>query len=196
MNRSRKDVTMMAAMAGLLLFATFNFLFKPQRSELSSASSERRIVEQSVSDAELQLRTPATTTTVVGAEPGAALPAIPEDLALTQLLRQLQGVADQTGVVVAAIIPTQLSENPSGPGGSMGLGITASGSHDSLRAYVQGLRDLDRLLVIEQISIDAMPPVADQPAQPDQLQLSARVFTLVPPAGAPVVTVSSPTPAP
>ncbi|MEO8265856.1 MAG: hypothetical protein ABI706_10145 [Ilumatobacteraceae bacterium] len=184
MNRSRKDMTMMAAMAGLMLFAAFNFLYKPQRSELSSASSELRSVEQSVSDAELLMQTPVTTTTIVGVEPGAALPAIPEDMALTQLLRQLQGVADQTGVTVAAITPTQLSENPSGPGGSMGLAITASGPHDSLRAYVQGLRDLERLLVIEQISITAVPPVADQPAQPDQLQLSARVFTLVPPPSA------------
>ena len=194
MNRSSKDVTMMVAMAGLMLFAAFNFLFKPQRSELSSASGELRSVEQSVSDAELQLLTPATTTTIVGAEPGAALPAIPEDPALTQLLRQLQGVADQTGVVVAAITPMQLSENPSGPGGSMGLAITASGPHDSLRAYVQGLRDLDRLLVIEQISITSVPPVADQPPQPDQLQLAARVFTLAPPPSAVAIPTESSTP--
>ena len=37
MNRSRKDVTMMVAMAALLIFAVFNFVFKPQRSELSTA---------------------------------------------------------------------------------------------------------------------------------------------------------------
>ncbi len=42
MNRSRKDVTMMVAMVALLLFAVFNFVFKPQRSELSSARSDLR----------------------------------------------------------------------------------------------------------------------------------------------------------
>ncbi len=42
MNRSRKDVTMMVAMAALLIFAVFNFVFKPQRSELSTARGDLR----------------------------------------------------------------------------------------------------------------------------------------------------------
>ena len=33
MNRSRKDVAMMAVMGVLLLFAAYNFAFKPQQSE-------------------------------------------------------------------------------------------------------------------------------------------------------------------
>lgn len=193
MNRSRKDVTMIVAMVALLTFAVFNFVFKPQRSELSNTRGQLGIVEQSISDAELTLQAVVATTTTSPAGSPAAAPAIPEGLALTQLLRQLQAVADRTGVTVTAISPSLLSENPSGPGGSMQLAITATGAHDALRGYVQGLRDLERLLVIEQIALASPAAVADQPEQPDQLQLSARVFTLEPP---PSAAIPTPTPAP
>ncbi|MGZ4740369.1 MAG: GspMb/PilO family protein [Ilumatobacteraceae bacterium] len=195
MKRSRKDVTMIAAIAAMLLFAVFNFVFKPQRTELSGAKSNLQGVEQNISDAELKLQAPTTTTTATDADSPAAQPAIPEDPALTQLLRQLQAVAGQNGVTYAAITPSPLSENPSGPGGSMLISITASGPHDGVQAYLQGLRDLDRLLVIEQIAITAPPAVAGQPQQPDQLQLSIRVFTLQPPATIPPA-IPTATPAP
>ena len=71
---------------------------------------------------------------------------------MAQLLRQLQAVADQTGVTLAAIIPTPLGENPSGPGVRWQVSITASGPHAAVRAYLAALRDLERLLVIEQIA--------------------------------------------
>jgi Tfp pilus assembly protein PilO len=191
MNRSRKDVTMMVAMAALLIFAVFNFVFKPQRSELSTARSNLQTVEQKISDAALTLQVPVSTTTTAPIDGPAAAPAIPEDPALTQLLRQLRAVAESTDVTYSAITPTPLSENPSGPGGSMALSITASGSHDAVQAYVKGLRDLDRLLVIEQISITTPPAVVGEPQQPDQLQLSVRVFTLRAPASAEIPTTTS-----
>ncbi len=61
MNRSRKDITLMFAMGALLLFAVFNFVFKPQRSELAAARSDLQQVEQRITDAELTLRAPTTT---------------------------------------------------------------------------------------------------------------------------------------
>ena len=191
MNRSRKDVTMMVAMAALLVFAVFNFVFKPQRSELSTARGNLPPVEQKISDAALQLQAPVSTTTTSPTDGPAAAPAVPEDPALTQLLRQLQAVAESTGVTYSVITPTPLSENPSGPGGSMAMSIAATGTHDGVQAYVKGLRDLDRLLVIEQISITTPPAVAGQPQQPDQLQLSVRVFTLRAPPSAEIPTTTS-----
>jgi hypothetical protein len=71
------------------------------------------------------------------------------------------------------------------------ISITASGSHDGVQAYLKGLRDLDRLLVIEQISISTPPAAAEQAQQPDQLQLSVRVFTLRAPVSAVTPTVTS-----
>ncbi len=65
MNRSRKDLAMMALMGVLLLFAVYNFVFKPQQSELSGARDDRATAEQSVSDAQLALLTPIDTSNAV-----------------------------------------------------------------------------------------------------------------------------------
>ena len=187
MNRSRKDVAMMAVMGVLLLFAAYNFVFKPQQSELSGARDNRAQAEQSISDAQLALRAPIDSSNAVpSADPAAAPLAIPSGSAITDLLRQLQAVADSTGVALASVSPTPLAENPSGPGGSMQISITASGPHTSVQAYLEALRTMPRLLVIEQIGITTQPAGADGAPQSDQLQLSARVFTLRPPPGAPV----------
>lgn len=197
MNRSRKDVAMMAVMGVLLLFAAYNFVFKPQQSELSGARDDRAQVEQKIADAQLVLQAPIDSSNAVpNADPAAAPLAIPSDSAITDLLRQLQVVADSTGVALASVSPIPLAENPSGPGGSMQISITAAGPHASVQAYLEALREMPRLLVIEQIGITEQPAAADGTPQSDQLQLSARVFTLRPPAGVPVVTDASPTPAP
>lgn len=187
MNRSRKDVAMMAVMGVLLLFAAYNFVLKPQQSELSGARDNRAQAEQSISDAQLALQAPIDSSNAVpSADPAAAPLAIPSGSAITDLLRQLQAVADSTGVALASVSPTPLAENPSGPGGSMQISITASGPHTSVQAYLEALRTMPRLLVIEQIGITTQPAGADGAPQSDQLQLSARVFTLRPPPGAPV----------
>ncbi len=188
MNRSRKDVVMMAVMGVLLLFAVFNFVFKPQQSKLSALQDDRAQVEQNIVDAELTLQAPIDTANAVpDAEPGAALTAIPPDPAIANLLRQLQAVADEAGVALASVSPTPLGANPSGPGGSVQVAITASGPHASVQAYLEALREMPRLLVIEQIGITVQPASADGAPQSDQLQLAARVFTLRPPAGVEVV---------
>lgn len=187
MNRSRKDVAMMAVMGVLLLFAAYNFVFKPQQSELSGARDNRAQAEQSISDAQLALQAPIDSSNAVpSADPAVAPLAIPSVPAITDLLRQLQAVADSTGVALASVSPTPLAENPSGPGGSMQISITASGPHTSVQAYLEALRTMPRLLVIEQIGITTQPALSDGTPQADQLQLSARVFTLRPPPGAPV----------
>ena len=197
MNRSRKDIAMMAVMGVLLLFAAYNFVFKPQQSELSGARDGRAQAEQSVADAQLALQAPTdSSNAVTAADPAAAPLAIPADPAITNLLRQLQAVADSSGVALASVSPTPLAANPSGPGGSMQISITASGPHASVQAYLEALRTMPRLLVIEQIGIATQPALSDGTPQSDQLQLSARVFTLRPPAGVPVVTAAPPTPAP
>lgn len=176
MIRSRKDLAMMAVIGGLLAFAVFNFVFKPQGKELSSTRSDLRSVESQISEAEADLLAPLETTPV--ADDGVLARAIPEDPAFTQLLRQLEGLADQTNVTLETITPGQLEANPNGPGGSMVLEITASGSHDANEVFVNGLKSVERLLVIDRIALIPPLPVVGQPIEPEQLQLSVRAFAL------------------
>jgi Tfp pilus assembly protein PilO len=191
MNRSRKDVTLMVAMGALLLFAVFNFLFKPQRNALSAARGDLQRVEQSVSAADAKLRAPIISSP--GQAQAASSTAIPVDPAVSTLLRQLQAIADNSRVVLASVAPNSLSANPNGPGGSLLVSISASGSHHAVQAYVAQLRDLDRLAVVEQIGISSQA-ATDVTGQTDQLALSVRVFTLQGPASA--VAAATPTSAP
>lgn len=180
MNRSRKDIVMLFAIGAMLLFAVFNFVFKPQSAQLSDARSDREAIEQSVSDAQLTLEAPTTTAPLAVAVAASAVPPDPE---IATLLRQLNGIADDAGVTLAAISPTPLAANPHGPGGSLQVSITASGPHAAVMNYVERLRDLDRLAVVEQIGLDTQA-ATDLAPQADQLQLSVRVFTLSAPVSA------------
>jgi Tfp pilus assembly protein PilO len=112
---------------------------------------------------------------VLSAADAAALDAaIPAQPAIATLLRQLEAIASDTGMSHASISPSPVGTNPAGPGGSLQLAIIAFGSHDAALKYVQGLRDLERLVVIEQLAIDVQPDATEQ------LQISARVFTRTP----------------
>lgn len=192
MSRSRKDVTMLAAIGGLLAFAVFNFAFKPQHKQLSTARSDRQSVENEITVVQAELQAPVDTTAAVAGD-GLSPLAIPEEPAITQLLRQLQALAEPLHVTLQTITPTELEDNPNGPGGSLALEITASGSHGANQAFVQGLGDLERLLVVEKITVVTPPPVAGEPTPPEQLQLTARVFTLRAPLA---VEATTPTSAP
>ena len=122
-----------------------------------------------------------------------AVPSTPE---LATLLRQLQAIATETNMVVGSITPSPLTANPAGPGGSVQISIGASGSREATDTYLGRLRDLERLLVIEQLSVQERGAVAEETAAavdatgsagtvveiPEvQVQLTMRVFTLTGP---------------
>ena len=172
MNRSPKDKVMLIAIGVMVLFAAYNFLIRPQGSELDAVREERTAVEQGVTDAELQLLAPPDTSGAPsGDDAGAIDRAIPADPAIATLLRQLQAVAADTGMLHGSISPSPAGDNPAGPGGSVQVAISATGTHDATLAYVQRLRDLERLFVIEQIAIDVQPDTTES------VQISGRVFT-------------------
>jgi Tfp pilus assembly protein PilO len=172
MIRTRKDLVMLIAMGVLVLFAVYNFLIRPQGADLSSVRDERVAVEQAVSDAERDLVDPVVAPNGQSAEDVSALDkAVPVEPALSALLRQLQQIAAETGMLHGSISPAPLGPNPSGPGGSLQIAIAASGSPAAALAYIDRLRDLERLVVIEQIGVTV------QPDGSEQLQISARVFT-------------------
>jgi Tfp pilus assembly protein PilO len=189
MNRSRREVALMSAVVGLLAFAVYNFAFKPQGKELATARSELHAVEQQIGVVNAELNAPVETMPTIGN--GLSPAAIPEDPAIPQLLRQLQDLADPRRVTLETITPSQLEENPNGPGGSLTLEVTVSGSHDGNEGFVEGLRDLERLLVVEKIAVIPALPVAGQPTPPEQLQLTIRVYTLRAPVTVEPVTATS-----
>jgi Tfp pilus assembly protein PilO len=188
MKHSRKDITLMIAMGAMVLFAAYWFLLKPQSSSLAAARSERQSVEQSISAAQLALQTPLDTTPVLGGDAATFAVAVPADPAIPTLLRQLQAIATDTGALQGSIAPTPVAANLAGPGGTLQITISVSGTHDATQAYLLRLRDLKRLFIVDQLSVTSSADGAEQ------LQISGRVFTRQTPFIAPAATTPVSTP--
>ena len=149
-------------------------------------------------------RVATATTVIVEAADGSMrqllLTAVPNAPELATLLRQLQAIATETNMVMGSLTPSPLTANPAGPGGSVQISIGASGSREAADTYLGRLRDLERLLVIEQLSVQERVSArrlgyrrrrcrrrrwngrrrAELPEV--QVQLTLRVFTLAGPA--------------
>ncbi|MGD9701845.1 MAG: type 4a pilus biogenesis protein PilO [Acidimicrobiia bacterium] len=180
---SSKDTRMAVALGGLVLVAGYVMIWRPQSASLASARYERQDAERQLETLQAQAT---STTIVVEAEDGARqemlLNAVPVSPELAGLLRQLQDVASSTGMSLATLTPAPLTANPAGPGGSVQVSIAVAGARESADTYLGRLRDLERLLVIEQLSVQERPDVASDAAAavaPEvQLQLTVRVFTV------------------
>jgi Tfp pilus assembly protein PilO len=179
-----KDTKMAMLIAVLMVFAGYYFLIRPQASELAQAQSDRAGVEQNVSTAQNLLVVADGSAAGGGSDAPSVIAhdalddAIPPGDELTNLLRQFETLAGTTGMVHSSIAPSPLGPNPFGPGGSIQVAITGTGTHGAARAYLAELQSMPRLVLIEQIGLHV---VADQSAQ---LQLSVRVFTQATPSAA------------
>jgi Tfp pilus assembly protein PilO len=178
-----KDTKMAITIAVLVVFAGYYFLIRPQGAELAEARSDRAGVEQNLSTAQALLLDAAgadgagdAASTAIAID--ALDEAVPPGDELTNLLRQFETLAGTTGVVHSSIAPSPVGLNPFGPGGSIQVAITATGTHEATRAYLAGLHSMSRLVLIEQIGLHIG---ADQSVQ---LQLSIRVFTRSTPSAA------------
>lgn len=170
MNGKRKDIMMSIAMGLLVVFALYQFLMKPQRAQLASVRNERDNLQQTLTQVQGELVTPAATVPVdAGSAQAVQVPAQP---GLADLLRMLQTIGQDTGMVQQSVSPSSLGANPSGPGGSLQITIGASGPHAAVAVYLQRIRDLERLAVIEQIGVDS--PGGDSIGH---VQLVLRVFS-------------------
>ena len=132
MIRTRKDATMVIAMGVLLLFAVYNFVIRPQGSDLSAVRDERITTEQRVRS---RVGSPGSARHVgksVGGRPRRPHGVVPADPAVAELLRQLQAIARRRAWRTARSLHRPGGANPNGPGGSLQIGITASGSHESI----------------------------------------------------------------
>ena len=149
-----KNAKMPLVLGGLAVVAGYVMIWRPQSSSIDEARQDRRQAEQQLVDLQ---RVGTATTVVVEAADGSMrqllLTAVPSAPELATLLRQLQAIATETNMVMGSMTPSPLTANPAGPGGSVQISIGASGSREAADTYLGRLRDLERLLVIEQLSV-------------------------------------------
>jgi len=89
-------------------------------------------------------------------ELAAARDALPEEVDLAGLLRLHDELAARVGVSVEAFAPaaTTARKDPSTPSGldDTAVAVTVSGSASAATEYLRGLRDLRRLVVVDQVT--------------------------------------------
>jgi len=174
MSDTRQSVLMVGFVSMLVAGLAYVTVWRPQAANLASASDDLAAAE-----AQLAAVPPPSSPSAAGTpggeiETGAALEAaVPADPQLADLLRQLDTVATNSGVVATAVAPSRLSLDPNGAlTGS--ISISVSGPRPAAVAYLAGLAGLPRLVVVEQVSLQD----AASEATPDlvQLTLTAKVF--------------------
>jgi hypothetical protein len=193
-----KNAKMSLVLGGRGVMEEKVMIWRPQSSSINAARQDRLQAEQQL--VELQ-RVGTATTVVVEAADGSMrqllLTAVPHAPELATLLRQLQAIASETGMVMSSITPSPLTANPAGPGGSVLVSIGAAGSREAADTYLGRLRDLERMVVIEQLSVQERAGVVapDITAAADavgtasagveipevQVQLTIRVYTVAAP---------------
>ena len=194
--RSRRDQLLIVAMFMVVVLAAFYLLaWKPQSAALTRAHDERAAAEAQLASVSIPVVSGEASEAEAVAEAAAAavLTAVPASIATADVLRQLDGLAIQTGVKLGDITlsqPAPLAADPSAappadvaagatPGGPVALSLTinVSGDAAATAAFVAGLATLPRLVVVDQVTIQTTPAdvAAGTPARQD-VQVSARVF--------------------
>jgi Tfp pilus assembly protein PilO len=162
---------------GLLVVAGGWFmLIRPQGERLGEVRGARAALEDRLELVRQEAATP--TTTGSSGEPTPAELAVPHTAELPTLLRQLDGIARETGMVHASVSPSAGAASAAVPGSSVQLTINAAGSQAGAYAYLNRLALLPRLVVVEQVSLDHGTGPEPTPGSAGvNLQLLARVFT-------------------
>lgn len=194
--RSTRDKVLLVVMLVVVLAGAFYLLaWKPQSSELSKARDERANAETELAVASAVASEGAGDAAASSAEVAVdaqILIGVPADPATAELLRQIDGLAAQTGVGLGSIslsqpaalgggqaaTPTDATASASLTGPvSLTVALDVKGDPAATAAFLAGVKSLPRLAVVDQLTVQNTP--ADEatgtPAS-QQLQLSLRVF--------------------
>ncbi len=171
--KGKVNAKLLGAVALLVVALVYLLVVRPQGAALAEARGERQAVETQV--AQLERKGETKDATPVETDPrvvllGAAIPATAE---LSNLFRQLNTIAAETGMQQTSLTPSALGAAEGAAGGSMQISLAATGPADAANAYLQRLATLGRLFVVEQFSLQR----AAEGTGAVQLQLSGRVFT-------------------
>lgn len=176
----------------LAAVASWFMLIRPQSTELAAVKADHKAAETQLARA----TTPTTTSKAAAAAAAAAASnrktveaAVPPEIRLAEVLRQLDSVSRSAGVRQSTVTPAETSALPAGSTGSYAqITVAATGSRAAIESYLQQLTTIDRLFVAEQVAVQDVAaqqpagaaPAAGSPTTPSgevQLQLTGRVLS-------------------
>ncbi|MPY95212.1 MAG: hypothetical protein GEV08_19790 [Acidimicrobiia bacterium] len=174
---------LLAALVLLVVALAYLVVLRPQGAALGEARDERQRLEQERAQLERRREQEASAATPAGPELALLGPAVPATPELSNVFRQLNTIAAETGMQQTSVTPSALGGTDSAPGGSMQISLAVTGPANASFAYLQRLATLERLFLVEQFSVQR--GAGGDGGNAVQLQLSGRVFTTESPAEPP-----------
>lgn len=189
---TRKIAIGAAVAAVVILLAWFVFLWRPQSAALDAAADREAVAANTNAELELRvqrLRAAQADAPALRARVEALQVAVPEEPELAEFILAADTAATESGVDFLTISPTPPtpSADPALPS-TVDLAITVDGGYFQVLDYLNRLSVMDRLVVIDTLSLAA---ASAEPGFTDiSVSLSAKVFTTAPPEALPGETVT------
>jgi Tfp pilus assembly protein PilO len=198
---SSKAITALAVLGAIVALYGWNMVFLAPRSkarasvhkELSAARQE----EQDLRTNMAQLRKLAADTQSREAELARLGRLVPAEADMDGAILALDNAAKQSQVSMSTFIPSPAAAGAGGGPATVGLAMTIDGTFDQIFNYLRTVETLDRLVVIDSLTLAGGGNGAGTPgAGPPKLsaQLKARLFAATGPAAA-ATAAASPAPA-
>jgi hypothetical protein len=178
MKSDRSSLVKPLVLLGVLALAlTYLLVWRPRVAEVSEINRDRQAKQQELAGLQAAAAAKPADTDPNTLAMEAAIPPQPQ---LADLLRKLQAIATETGTDQKTVSPAAPVTTTGVPGSSIQLTIATSGPRAAVYSYLHRLGTLERLLVVDKVSLSVPPadPTLTLPA--DGLlnaDITARVFT-------------------
>jgi hypothetical protein len=178
MKSDRSSLIKPLALVGVLVLAlVYLLVWRPRVAEVGDINRDREAKEQELAGLQAAAAPKPADTDPATLAMEAAIPPQPQ---LPDLLRKLQAIATETGTDQKTLSPAAPATVTGVPGASIQLTISTSGPRAGVYAYLHRLGTLERLLVVDKVSLSvpAADPTLPVPAEGVlNAEISARVFT-------------------
>jgi type IV pilus assembly protein PilO len=175
---SNRAVIALAVMGGIVMLYAWNSVFLAPRSraqakvrkDLAAAQQQEQDLRQSLA----QLRKVATDTQGREAELARLGRLVPTQPDVAGAIVALNDTANQAQVDWASLVPAPPTPGAAGGPASIALSIKVGGSFNQIFDYLRRLESLDRLVVVDSVSLTAAAANSGPPKL--QAELKARMF--------------------
>jgi Tfp pilus assembly protein PilO len=182
---NRRNLMIGAAGLVVICLAWYVLLWSPKSSDLSKAKSDRTSAQQETSAANLKLaglQSAARNRDQLQTTDAKLVSLVPNDSELDLLILQINKAAADSGVGFVSVSPVAPTASAAGGPSAITLSLSFQGDYDPIRAFIDKLLSLDRLVVIDSVGLSSQSAATSTSSL--AVTMTARVFTDAPPATA------------
>ena len=142
----------------LVLALWYRVMYSPAKSSAAKANDQAEQIQMQVDS----MRTQIASETAKRKEAAAAVPAkklqaaVPVNDQVTTFIRKTDALATSTGIAWQSVTPTAPTSD--GSMQTINVAVNVAGGYDSVMAYLRGMLNAERIMVIDNVSFTAAAP--------------------------------------